>query len=249
VPKKQVSQDRKARIAEMQQLEKARENRVRLQIIAGATVLLLVLAAAITYAVLKGRNNQPDVAIESIGVSSSAASCDAVTTDAATGNGQHVGPGTSSPAAKVTYDTVPPSTGPHFAEPAANNGRNFYSTTDRPKMEVLVHNLEHGYTVLWYDVTAGAAKKAELEQLATVANKTEWAKDKFIVSAWDTSYGELPAGKKFALSHWSATLSADGTKVASQAGHRQLCGDLSGAVVKAFVQEFPHTSAPEPGAA
>ena len=90
MPKKQVSQDRKARIAEMQQQEKARENRVRLQIIAASTVLLLVLAAAITYAVLKGRNNQPDVAIESIGVSSSAASCDAVTTDAATGNGKHV---------------------------------------------------------------------------------------------------------------------------------------------------------------
>ena len=114
------------------------------------------------------------MAIESIGVSSSAASCDAVTTDAATGNGKHVGPDTSSPGTtKVTYDTVPPSTGPHFAQ---------------------------------------------------------------------------PAGKKFALSHWSATLSADGTKVASQAGHRQLCGDLSGAVVKAFVQEFPLTSAPEPGA-
>jgi hypothetical protein len=250
VPKKQVSQDRKARIAEMQQLEKARENRVRLQIIAGCTVLLLVLAAAITYAVLKERNNQPDVAIESIGVSASAASCDAVTTDAATGNGQHVGPGTSSPeTSKVKYDTVPPSTGPHFAQPAASNARNFYTAQDRPKMELLVHNLEHGYTVLWYDVTAGETKKSELEQLSKVANKTEWAKDKFIVSAWDTSYGELPAGKKFALSHWSATLSADGTKVASQAGHRQLCGDLSGAVVKAFVQEFPHTSAPEPGAA
>lgn len=249
MPKKQVSQDRKARIAEMQQQEKARESRVRLQIIAACTVLLLVLAAAISYAVLKERNNQPDVALESIGVSASAASCDAVTTDTATGNGQHVGPGTSSPGtSKVTYDTVPPSNGPHFAQPATSNGRNFYTAQDRPKIETLVHNLEHGYTVLWYDVTASEAKKAELEQLATVANKTDWAKNKFIVSAWDTSYGELPAGKKFALSHWSATLSADGTKVASQAGHRELCGDLSGAVVKAFVQEFPLTSAPEPGA-
>lgn len=250
MPKKQVNQDRKARIAEMQQLEKQRENRVRLQIIAGATALLLVLAAVITYAVLDGRNNQPDVAIESIGVSEAAASCDPATTDPATGNGSHVGPGTSSPeTGKVKYDTVPPSTGPHYPEPAASNTRNFYTAKDRPKMELLVHNLEHGYTVLWYDVTAGDAKKAELEQLAKEANKTEWAKDKFIVSAWDTAYGELPAGKKFALSHWSATLSADGTKVASQAGHRQLCGDLSGAVVKAFVKDYPRTSAPEPGAA
>ena len=214
MPKKQVSQDRKARIAEMQQQEKARESRVRLQIIAGATVLLLVLAAVITYAVIDGRNKQPDVAIESIGVSAAAASCDAVTTDPASGNGNHVGPGTSSPeTTKVTYDTVPPSTGPHYPEPAVSNERNFYTAANRPEMELLVHNLEHGYTVLWYDVTAGEAKKAELEQLANVANKTEWAKNKFIVSAWDTSYGELPAGKKYALSHWSATLSADGTSV------------------------------------
>ena len=42
-------------------------------------------------------------------------------------------------------------------------------------MEALVHNLEHGYTVLWYDQKAGEAKKAELEELAKVANKTEWA--------------------------------------------------------------------------
>ena len=57
------------------------------------------------------------------------------------------------------------------------------------------------------------------------------------MSAWDPSYGELPAGKKFALSHWSATLAADGTSVATQAGHRQLCGDLSGEVVKAFIDK------------
>jgi hypothetical protein len=250
VPKKQVSQDRKARIAEMQQKQKERENRVRIQIIAGCIALLLVLAGGITYAYVDGRNHQPDVAIGAIGVAAALASCDKVTTDKAGGNGTHVGPGTSSPQTlKVKYDTVPPSNGPHFASPAVSNSRNFYTATDRPKMEVLVHNLEHGYTVLWYDVTAGNAKKAELEQLAKVANKTEWSLDKFIVSAWDPSYGELPVGKKFALSHWSATLAADGASVASQAGHRQLCGDLSGEVVKAFVQKYPRTSAPEPGAA
>ena len=250
VPKKQASQDRKARIAEMQQQQKARENRVRLQIIAGCVALLLVLAVVIGYAYIDGRNHQPDVAIGAIGVAAAAASCDPVTTDKAGGNGNHVGPGTSSPETlKVKYDTVPPSNGPHFASPAVSNPRNFYTATDRPRIETLVHNLEHGYTVLWYDVTAGEAKKAELQQLANVANKTEWAQGKFIVSAWDPSYGELPAGKKFALSHWSATLAADGASVASQAGHRQLCGDLSGEVVKAFVQKYPRTSAPEPGAA
>jgi len=249
VPKKQVSQDRKARIAEMQQKQKARENRVRIQIIAGCAALLLVLGAVIAFAVVDAGKQQPDVAITAIGVPASAASCDAVTTDKAGGNGNHVGPGTSTPnTTKVKYDTVPPSNGPHFAQPDTDK-REFYTASDRPPIEVLVHNLEHGYTVLWYDQSAGEAKKAALQELAKVANKIDATADKFIVSAWDPSYGELPAGKKFALSHWSATLGADQSTVASQAGHRQLCGDLSGEVVKAFVEKFPRTSAPEPGGA
>ena len=144
---------------------------------------------------------------------------------------------------------MPPSNGPHFDQPAVAKDRMFYTAADRPAMEILVHNLEHGYTVLWYDESAGEAKKAALQELTKVTNKLDAASDKFIVSAWDPSYGELPAGKKFALSHWSATLAADKASVASQAGHRQLCGDLSGEVVKTFVEKFPHTSAPEPGGA
>jgi hypothetical protein len=250
VPKKQVSQDRKARIAEMQRLEKARENRVRIRIIAAAATLLLILGAAISYAVIDAGRKQPDVAITDIGASVSAASCDAVTTDKASGNGNHVGPGTSSPnTTRVKYDTVPPSNGPHFAQDAPSNGTNFYTAADRPKMETLVHNLEHGYTILWYDASVSSAQKAQLEQVAKLANKLDASSDKFIVSAWDSSYGQLPAGKKFALSHWSATMSADKTTVASQAGHRQLCGQLSGAVVESFVKQFPRTSAPEPGGA
>jgi len=245
VPKKQVSKDRKARIAEMQQQEKARANRVRLQIIAGSIALLLVLAAMVTYAVIDSRKNQPDVAIAAIGVSAAAASCDPPTTDKAGGNGSHVDPSKNP---KVRYSTVPPSNGSHFAEPVVSDNK-FYTAADRPKMEVLVHNLEHGYTVLWYDQAAGETKRSELQELAKLANKIDASANKFIVSAWDPSYGQLPAGKKFALSHWSATLGAGKTTIASQAGHRQLCGNLSGEIVKAFVTKFPRTSAPEPGAA
>ena len=109
-----------------------------------------------------------------------------------------------------------------------------------------MHNLEHGYTVLWYDQKAGEAKMDVLRKIADAANKLDASKDKFIVSPWDPAYGAFPAGKKFALSHWSATLGADKASVASQAGHRELCGDLSGAVVKSFVDSHPRTSAPEP---
>lgn len=203
---------------------------------------MLVFGAMVTYAVIDAHKNQPDVAITAIGVPSAVASCDLPTTDKASGNGKHVDP---SQTPKIRYSTVPPSNGSHFPQPDVS-GRKFFTAFDRPKMEVLVHNLEHGYTVLWYDPAAGEAKKAELAELAKVANTIGASANKFIVSAWDPSYGKLPAGKRFALSHWSANLSADQRSVTSQAGHRQLCGDLSGQVVLAFVQKFPSTAAPEP---
>ena len=83
---------------------------------------------------------------------------------------------------------------------------------------------------------------------AKVTNKIDAASGKFIVSAWDPTYGELPADKKFALSHWSATPGAPGTTPSAPVGNRQLCGDLSGAVVQAFVEKHPRTSSPEPDA-
>ena len=72
MPKKQVSQDRKARVAEMQRVEKARENRVRIRIIAGAAALLLVLGVVIAYAVKDAGKQRPDALIATIGVPASA---------------------------------------------------------------------------------------------------------------------------------------------------------------------------------
>ena len=243
--KKQVSQDRKARIAELAAQEKARENRIRIRIIAGAAAILLALGAVITYAVVDAGNQKPDRTITAIGVPAAEASCDPITTDKANGQSKHADPSVTP---DLKYDTVPPSTGSHFSEPAVGD-RKFYTAADRPKIEALVHNLEHGYTVLWYDRAAGEAKKAQLEELAKVTNKIDAASGKFIVSAWDPAYGKLPAGKKFALSHWSATFKPDKVTIASQAGNRQLCGDLSGEVVKSFVEKFPRTASPEPNAA
>ena len=231
--KKQVSQERKARVAQMQKQEKARERRTRLQIIAGCVVLLLVLAAVVTYAAFDARKKQPDVAISTFGVTAAAAACSPVTTDPAKGNGVHVGPGTDSPTTtKVKYATVPPSFGPHFAQPVVAD-RKLYTAADKPRdREPRAQPRARLHRAL---VRPGGRRgedgRAAQDQPTPPTSWTP-SKDKFIVSPWDPAYGALPAGKKFALSHWSATLSSDQTAVASQAGHRQLCGDISGAVVK-----------------
>ena len=238
------NQDRRAKLADLQKAQKARERRTVVLIVSACAALVLVLGAVITYGVIDGRSKTPANSILSLGVSKVAASCDPVTTDKATGNSDHVGPGTSSPqATKVTYATVPPSSGSHFAQPDIS-GRGYYTAADSPAVETLVHNLEHGYTVLWY-APALASNAAQLQQVAELGAKLDASSGKFIVAPWDESRGAFPAGKSYALVHWSAKVDGAGA-VGTQAGHRQLCGGLSGEVVSSFVTSYPRTDAPEP---
>ena len=48
---------------------------------------------------------------------------------------------------------TPPDSGSHYANPAPFT-KHFYAEADRPAVETLVHNLEHGYTVVWYRADA-----------------------------------------------------------------------------------------------
>jgi hypothetical protein len=150
VSNKRASQDRKARLAEIQKEQKAKERKVKAGIGIALVVLLIGLGGVVAYAVNDAKSGQ----LPNLGVSVAAASCDPVTTDSGGGTGEHVGPGTNKPdETSVKYDTVPPSHGPHFATPDVS-GRDFYTAADRPPLETLVHNLEHGYTILWYAAAA-----------------------------------------------------------------------------------------------
>jgi hypothetical protein len=234
VSNKKASQDRKARLAEVQNAQKAKEKKVVVGIVVGILVLLGGLGAVVTYAINDAKSQQ----LPNLGVSAEAASCDAVITDSGEGQGEHIGPGTPK-ADELTaeYETVPPSSGPHFAAPAVSD-RKFYTAEDRPPLETLVHNLEHGYTVLWYDGAKAKGKEQLLRDIAEQGNKQAEAQDKFLVVEWDTSRGAFPADKPYALAHW-----------AKDAGKRQLCGDLSGAVIVDFIKKFPASDTQEPGAA
>ncbi|GAA2739400.1 hypothetical protein GCM10009867_35310 [Pedococcus aerophilus] len=229
---KRASQDRKARLAEIQNQQKAKERKVKAGIAAGVAVLLVGLGGVIFYAINDAKSQQ----LQNLGVTVAAASCDAPTTDSGGGTGEHVGPGSNKPdQTSVDYDTIPPSHGAHFATPDVS-GRDFYSADDRPALETLVHNLEHGYTVLWYD---GSKVKdtALLQDVADKGNKLPESTGKFKVVEWDASRGAFPAGKPYALVHW-----------AKDAGHRQMCGDLSGQAVVDFVKKYPASDTQEPGA-
>jgi hypothetical protein len=232
VSNKKASQDRKARLAEVQKAQKSKEQRVVVGIVVGCLVLLAALGGVVLYAINDAKAQQ----LPNLGVSAAAASCDAVTTDEGSGTGEHIGPGSQKPdQTSVKYDTVPPSHGPHFAQPAVS-ARKFYTAEDRPPLETLVHNLEHGYTVLWYDGEKAKGKEQMLRDIAEQANKKAESQDKFLVVEWDSSRGTME--KPFALAHWS-----------KDAGHRQYCGDLSGAVIVDFIEKHPASDTQEPGAA
>lgn len=71
---------------------------------------------------------------------------------------EHVPAGT-----EIEYDTMPPTSGPHYDQTASAG---FY--TERPSLGALVHSLEHGAVIVYYDpnqITPEA--QSHLEQLAT----------------------------------------------------------------------------------
>lgn len=231
---KSKAADRRDKVEALREAQRAQEKRRTLVIVGAAVAVGLVIVGAASYPLYTSyRDNPVNKGWDELGVTASAASCDDPIEDETAGGNDHRDDGTT-----IEYAMVPPSSGPHRSQPEAFS-RKFYEPTDSPEVERLVHNLEHGYTILWYDDTIKGAKLDELKDLAVAARKEDAVgSGKFIVSAWDDAYGDFPQGKHVALSHWGA-----------QQGHRQLCGQVSGAVVEDFVKKFPASDAPEPNAA
>ena len=147
---------------------------------------------------------------------------------------------TSRTAPSRSTTTVPPSYGPHWAAPAFP-AREFYTARDRPEMEQLVHNLEHGYTIVWYDDTIKGDQLDELRTSPTSA-RTEDAvgpTGKFIVSAWDDAYGDVPERQ----AHRHVALGRHGRpRPAVRQGQRRGRRRTSST-------QFPASDSPEPNAA
>lgn len=180
--------------------------------------------------------------MEKIGATGSAAACDKVITKEPTGTersgagGNHVATGT-----KITYQEAPPAFGQHWPNFLTGSEiRNFYSPDDRPELERVVHSLEHGHTLIWYDDTIKDGSQ-EYKDLQAIAQKYSDSTTYVNILPWKaTDGGAFPDGKHVALTHWAAS----GDK---QTGVWQYCGKPSGSVIKTFVKDYPNTDAPEPG--
>ena len=120
--------------------------------------------------------------------------------------------------------------------------RKFYTADDRPELESLVHNLEHGYTILWYDETA-ADDGDMLSTIEGIADKftrrRRQLRLKFIAAPWTSEDGKaFPDGQHIAFSHWSAGGNGE-TDTSKQEGVWQYCSEPSGAALEQVHERLP----------
>ena len=229
---------RRARAEQLRQ-EQARKERRRSLLILGAcvAVVLGLLGTAVFVYVndLQEQKKAEGTPLPDLGVETSAADCDPVKKADANGSGDHIDPPT-----KIPYPDAPPAFGPHWGNFLQGSEiRSFYTVADRPEVERLVHSLEHGHTILWYDDTVKSGTEA-YKDVQAIAGKFDEG-DKFIAAPWTKDDGgSFPSGKHVALTHW--------TGPENQEGITQYCAAPSGAVVEKFMKDYPASSAPEPNA-
>jgi len=248
---KPASNDRRA-VADSIRKQQRGAERMRGFAIVGVCVFvaLLIVGLAAFQPVKQWWDERRFASVTLAQIGKPASVCRKVTTAKATGNQQHVPTGQT-----VIYTTAPPAFGPHWNEqgiaPVAMS-RKFYSRTDRPALEALVHNLEHGYTLLWYDKTVSAAQLSEIRAIAAKFPGDTNFRYKFIAVPWlpadQKAIGKsFPKGTHIAFTHWSQGGTGI-TDTSKQVGVFQYCSDVSGAALKTFMTTYPYTDSPEPAA-
>ena len=249
---KSAKTDRRAVIEQMRKKQKGADRRRNFVIIG---VCIAIAVAILAYPIVTITMDKLDqrkfdnTALSDIGAPASA--CQDITTQKADGNQEHVPIGTP-----VDYTTAPPAFGAHWNEAGvapAPFAKKFYEPAERPELEALVHNLEHGYTILWYDPTI-ADDGTAMDEVRAIADKFSGSadnmRDKFIAAPWkstDEGGKKFPDGQHVAFSHWSAG-GTGVTDASKQVGVFQYCSAPSGAALEDFMKKYPYLDSPEPGA-
>lgn len=239
--------ERRAVLDQIRRDEQRAERRRTWAIIGACALVGLVIIGLGAYPLIQDKLTADKLEatdLSSIGADAEAAGCQPVRTAKATGSAVHKPEGE-----KLFYPDAPPASGPHFAV-AAPMERKFYTSEDRPELGYLVHNLEHGYNVLWYDETVADDEDllADVEAIAGKFPGTSTLENKFIAAPWTAEDGEaFPDEAHVALTHWS--LGGTNGNPEGQQSIWQFCAAPSGEAVAEFVKDYPYSDSPEPNAA
>lgn len=178
-------------------------------------VLGVVVAAAVALVVVvAGGNRVDEEALRRVGAG--LGSCGGIVDVPPTGASDHR-QGT------IEYDRSPPNSGPHAPNWVRVGDRRF-APGDAPPVEQVVHNLEHGYVVVWYNPTA--PDLALLDEALAAADTR-----KLFAMPW--AEGGMSA--RYMLTAW---------------GHEQPCNGVSGEAIADFIKAYGGSNgdAPEPDA-
>jgi hypothetical protein len=115
---------------------------------------------------------------------------------------------------------IPPSGGRHNPVSLGDTNR-FYPLSEKPRPERAVHNLEHGYVVVWYDSKLPAAQVQLLQAMAQDPSMSRL----LIVGWWQS---DLPSDKHVVMTSWGKT---------------ERCSSLDTAVARNFYTV--HVNAPQ----
>jgi hypothetical protein len=243
---KQAKTDRQAVIEELRSQQKSAERRRGLAIVGVCVVVAVLIIGLAAFRPIKNwwdLRQFRNVDIDKIGAPASV--CGKETTKKATGNQQHVPDGQA-----IFYPDSPPAFGEHYGTPDPMT-RKLYTEGDRPELGTLVHNLEHGYTILWYDQTV-ADDTEQMNELRGIADKfsgTSNFRFKFKAVPWLESDGKaFPDDQHISFTHWSIGGSDQDVSTAKQVGVWQYCSAVSGAALNDFMLEYPYLDSPEPNA-
>ena len=183
---KKLQEKQRRRLAEQMRRDQQRKATRRSNMI--TIGIALAIAAAVTIFIINERGaDEPAPAPE--GVPAAEGGCDEIEEHKEEGN-QHVNAGTD-----VEYETSPPTSGDHWEAPADHG---FYP--EEVPEESLVHNLEHGQIVIWYDPDATTETRDNLDAFAESANEGEPTGP--IIAA---PYPDIPEGKTFVMTAWTAS--------------------------------------------
>jgi hypothetical protein len=236
---KSEKSERQKVIDDIRRKQKSAEKRQGFVILAVCIVAALVIVGLAAFNPIRTWFEKAKHSGEALAdIGGPASVCQDVITKDATGQQDH------RDGEQITYDDAPPAFGPHWPSPDTIEDR-FYSKDSRPEVEVLVHNLEHGYTILWYDETA-ADDPAMLGEVKAIADKLNDSDTNnrlsFKAVPWTKDDGkDFPDGQHIAFTHWTADQATGKSE-----GVWQYCSEPSGEALEQFMKDYPYYNAPEP---
>ena len=234
---------RRAVVEQMRREQQAKERRKTLLMIGAAVLVGAIIIGTAVWQLL--REQEADSReLAAIGVTAAQAGCQEPETKGAAGEADHRATGE-----RILYEDTPPAFGPHWGDwLQPTEVRRFYTADDRPPVERLVHSLEHGWTILWYDDTVAAddAATADLDAIASKFTDVTDADQKIIIAPWTADDGgePFPDDTHLALTHWS--MGGTNGNPEGQQGIWEYCSDVSGEVVDDFMATTPTATPPNP---